>query len=460
MPTTTASIDSATLEVLFEASHDHLVLTDASGRILRASPSACAVYGLSMQALSESNVHTLEAQGVFAPSVTRKVLASQRAEQVLQTTPTGRRVLAEAYPVRVDGRLVRVISRSRDLTDLEQEYAELQRQLDAQLREPEQPPTLEGIEASSPAMRRLVTLLARVAATRASIVLLGESGVGKTALARQVHRQSERAGGPFVEVNCAAIPETLFESEMFGYLPGAFSGAARQGKPGLLEQADGGTLFLDEIGELGLGMQSKLLKVLQDGMVMRLGDTRARQLDFRLIVATHRDLAREVEEGRFRLDLYYRLNVVPAWIPPLRERREEIPALVERQRARLKQRYGLELSLDARQWGYLMSHAWPGNVRELENHLERLCLAGDTALAPSSPPTADPAPPPALDELETESLDLATALDATERRLLERALTQGGGTRAIARRLGISQPSVVRKLAKHGLNRRRPDADE
>jgi len=309
-------------------------------------------------------------------------------------------------------------------------------------------------------MREIALLLKRVAPSDANVLMLGESGVGKTAFAKQLHRWSQRCDGPFIEVNCAAIPENLFESEMFGYQPGAFSGAARQGKAGLLEQAEGGTLFLDEIGELPLLMQTKLLKVIQDGSLTRLGDTRSRRVDFRLVVATNQDLGKQVEAGLFRLDLYYRLNVIPVTLPPLRERREDIPDLVEACLQRLNQRYGRQKILGNQVWSTLMGSDWAGNVRELENWLERAWLSSPTDQI-EVPATQ------AYTEQHTHSLANVSAsplaaplasgeslkeyLERLERDALQTLCHTLPSTYAIAKRLGISQSSVVRRLQRYGI---------
>lgn len=276
----------------------------------------------------------------------------------------------------------------------------------------------------------------------------------------QLHRWSERHHGPFIEVNCAAIPENLFESEMFGYQPGAFSGAARQGKAGLLEQAEGGTLFLDEIGELPLLMQTKLLKVIQDGSLTRLGDTRSRRVDFRLVVATNQDLGQQVAAERFRLDLYYRLNVIPVTLPPLRDRREDIPSLVEACLQRLNQRYGRQKILGNHIWSTLMGSDWPGNVRELENWLERAWLSSptDQIEVPAAPAyTGQPAdsdaqasPPPMTPPIAADE-SLKAYLERLEREALRTLCQTLPSTYAIAKRLGISQSSVVRRLQQYSL---------
>ncbi|OLO04816.1 histidine kinase [Salinicola socius] len=465
-----------TLETLIQTAQDHVFIVDGDGRILDVSPGSAAVYGLRREALRATTVQALQASGVLSPSVSLEVIRTGQPAQIMQRTGTGRQVIAEAFPVYADGKLIRVISRSRDLTDLrllQDEYALLQRRFSEHLKRHHDPEVdsddaLGELVVKSRIMREMVHLLKRSAPTDATVLMLGESGVGKTAFARQLHRWSRRQEGDFVDVNCAAIPESLFESEMFGYQPGAFSGASRQGKAGLLEQAHGGTLFLDEIGELPLSMQSKLLKVIQDGSLTRLGDTRSRQVDFRLVVATNQDLARRVEEGAFRLDLYYRLNVIPVTLPPLRERREDIRGLAERHLDQLNRRYGAEKVLHPGVWATLMSNDWPGNIRELENWLERAWLSAEGGVVGAPAPRgslpgrdafADDSniAEPAREAGQAFGISLApgqtlrSAMDDHERAILETLATTHRTTYALAERLGISQPSVVRKLKRHGL---------
>lgn len=459
-------IDAAILSTVVDTAHDHLFIAAADGRILHVSPGCAAVYGLSREELKASTVHDLVAQGVLRPSVTEEVLRTRRPAQLMQQTGTGRRVIAEAYPVFVDGELVRVVSRSMDLTDvqlLQDEYTLLQQRFSEHLKRGAEASlgdelSLDSLQVRSDVMREIALLLKRVSTSDATVLMLGESGVGKTAFARQLHRWSRRGKGPFVDVNCAAIPESLFESEMFGYQPGAFSGAARQGKAGVLEMADGGTLFLDEIAELPLVMQTKLLKVIQDGYLTRLGDTQPRRVDFRLVVATNQNLARRVESGEFRLDLYYRLNVIPVTLPPLRERREDIPALVELQLERLNQRYEQTKVLHPSLWAELMGRDWPGNIRELENWLERAWLAapGGVIGAPGEEGHAALSAPASVSlggdsAALAEGQTLRQAMEAYESRILTSLCLTARSTYEIAQRLGISQPSVVRKLRRHGL---------
>ncbi|RUR54652.1 sigma-54 interaction domain-containing protein [Vreelandella populi] len=465
-----SDIDRHVLQTIVETANDHFFIVGGDGRVLDISPGAEAVYGVSREVLLASSVQQLQQAGILKPSISLEVMRTQRPVQLMQVTGTGRRVIAEAYPVFVQGKLERIISRSRDLTDLQflqDEYALLQKRFSEHLKRSQAAPNadeqalddaLDSLQVRSQVMRETALLLKRVAPSDANVMMLGESGVGKTAFAKQLHRWSQRRNGPFIEVNCAAIPENLFESEMFGYQPGAFSGAARQGKAGLLEQAEGGTLFLDEIGELPLLMQTKLLKVIQDGSLTRLGDTRPRRVDFRLVVATNQDLAKQVEAGLFRLDLYYRLNVIPITLPPLRDRREDIPDLVEACLKQLNQRYGRQKILDTRVWSTLMGSEWPGNVRELENWLERAWLSSPTDQI-EAPNSYHPTEQPQANATDTSALappiesheTLKEYLTRLERETLLQLSATLPSTYAIADRLGISQSSVVRRMQRYGI---------
>lgn len=462
-----SKIEGLVLKTIIDTAHDHFFIVEADGRILEVSPGSAAVYGLSREELCQTTVQDLVERGVLSPSVTMEVIRTGQPAQVMQHTSTGRRVLAEAHPVFIDGKLVRIVSRSMDLTDLQllqDEYALLQRRFSEHLKRGgsaslDDELGLDSLEVRSGVMREVALLIKRVAPTDATVLMLGESGVGKTAFARQLHHWSKRHQGPFIEVNCAAIPDALFESEMFGYQPGAFSGAARQGKAGMVELAGGGTLFLDEIGELPLSTQTKLLKVIQDGQVTRLGDTVSRRVNFRLVVATNQNLAARVESGDFRLDLYYRINVIPLTLPPLRERREDIPSIAERQLERLNARYGQLKVLHPSVWPELMRGDWLGNIRELENWMERAWLAapgeviglpGSELLAPTAEQSAHQETSPAPATLK-KGQTLKQAMEAYEQGILAGLCQHLPSTYAVAAHLGISQPSVVRKLHKHGL---------
>jgi len=293
---------------------------------------------------------------------------------------------------------------------------------------------------TSPVVRRILALVPRLAATPSTVLITGESGTGKELLARAIHAHSPRAQGPFLTVNCGALPEGLLESELFGHVRGAFTGAVRD-HPGLIARAHGGTLFLDEVGELTPPVQVKLLRVLQDRRVRQVGGTGEIPVDVRFVAATNRDLAAEVEAGRFREDLYYRLNVIHLHLPALRERPEDIPELARHIVERTCRRLGLprkRLTADALQ--LLQAYHWPGNVRELENVLERAVVLEPSELITSGslrdrlPAAAGgrAAPPVALPE---EGIDLEEYLDGVRRSLMEQALERTGGNRRAAARL-------------------------
>src|SRR5512138_2096480 len=299
--------------------------------------------------------------------------------------------------------------------------------------------------AESGAMKAALSAADRVAATDATVLLLGESGTGKSQLARTVHYRSRRAAGPLVEVHCAALPETLLESELFGHEKGAFTGASQR-KPGHLAAAEGGTLFLDEIGEVTPATQVKLLRFLQERQFVPLGATEARRADVRVVAATNRDLAAAVAAGAFREDLYYRLDVFSIRMPPLRERREDVLPIAERFLAS-RGVPAAKLSAEARE--RLLAHAWPGNVRELENALERaLILAGEDAIrADHLGTTTAAARPRKAGDLLGEGFDL----DAFEREVVYAALERAGGNKThAAKLLGITRRRLYTLLASYG----------
>ncbi len=315
------------------------------------------------------------------------------------------------------------------------------------------PPPVPELPVRSGAMRRAEALARRVAGSRATVLLLGETGSGKEVMARRIHRWSPRRTGPFVAVNCAALPEALLESELFGHRRGAFTGAHRD-HPGLFAAAHGGTLLLDEVGEMAPALQARLLRSLEEGAVRPVGGIAARPVDVRVIAATHRDLVSEVEAGRFRRDLYYRLAVFPIRIPPLRERREDLPALAAALLARHATREGRpppalrEEALDL-----LLAHRWPGNVRELDNEMCRALALAEPG-EPVGPEHLSEAlrgaglPPPGTACAPT----LREELERIEAVLIRRALRAHGGRRAAtARALGLSREGLWKKLRRLGL---------
>lgn len=313
----------------------------------------------------------------------------------------------------------------------------------------------DGIVAKSPAMRQALELASKVARYPSPVLITGESGTGKELIARLIHGESDRRDGPFVALNCAAVPETLLESELFGYVRGAFTGADRD-REGLFEAAAGGTLFLDEIGDMPPSLQVKLLRVLQEGEVRRLGETRARRADVRVLAATNRDLADEVKRGRFRSDLYYRIAVVPIHLVPLSQRTEEIPPLVRAFIDKYNRKLGLAIeAMDADAMRCLIEYRWPGNVRELENVVERaMVLANGPTLTVDDLPPHITSPVPAWDDdpLPADELSVKKHSASMERRLIQAALRRTGGnkTRA-AQLLELSSRALHYKVREYGL---------
>lgn len=316
---------------------------------------------------------------------------------------------------------------------------------------------LAGYVVKSPVMIKVIQNIRRIALFDSTVLLTGETGTGKGALASLLHRLSPRKTGEFVHVNCGAIPEHLMESEFFGYMPGSFTGANKGGKKGLVELAQGGILFLDEVDCLPLNLQAKLLHLIQEREFMPVGGIKKVNVDVRFAAATNKDLLKLIEEGHFREDLYYRLNVVPIVIPPLRERKEEILPLALCFLDRLCQRYGVEREFSTSAVKVLLNYQWPGNVRELENVIERCavtsassCITADLLQEYLQEPRVK-APPSQTSAKAAVSSNLNIKVEKLEKAVLEDALRKYGSTRKAAAHLGINQSTVVRKMKKYGI---------
>ena len=351
-------------------------------------------------------------------------------------------------PFKVDEIRV-VVEKALEKKTLTRENRRLKTELRSQARS-------RSLVGTGPAMQRIYDLVAQVAATKSNVLISGESGTGKELVARAIHEQSDRAERPFVAVNCAAIPENLLESELFGHVKGAFTGAV-QNKAGLFETADQGTLFLDEVGELSPTLQVKLLRVIQDKCIRRVGGTGDRRVDVRLLAATNRELEQEVSEGRFREDLYYRLNVIQIGLPPLRERPEDVPLLVHH----FLEKYSAELGKRIRGIAdealeCLLGYAFPGNVRELENVIERAVALSRSDVIEREALSPAVLKPPALStesRIPADGADLERMLASYERGLLMEALQRTGGVKKrAAQLLGVSFRSFRYRLEKLGLD--------
>jgi two-component system response regulator HydG len=309
------------------------------------------------------------------------------------------------------------------------------------------------IVGQSAAIRSLLDKVARVGPTDATVLITGESGTGKELVARELHEASRRSEQPFIAVNCAAITETLLESELFGHAKGAFTGAVRA-RRGMFEEAHGGTLFIDEIGETSPGFQAKLLRVLQEGEVRRVGESTSIKVDVRVIAATNQDLRRAIAEKRFREDLFYRLNVVPLRIPPLRERPEDVPLLATHFLSRFNQRAGMQKVLTADAVARLRGHEWPGNVRELENIIEQ---AASLSLGDQIQATDFHLDGPVVTPIPGRTHRLSDVVEEAERRAIEEAMARCGGDQTrVAKELGVSATTLWRRMKRLGISSDEP----
>lgn len=434
---------------------DEMMLSDANGLILRVSESYERSFGFAHNSIVGKSAFDLEADGTFQPCITAEVIRRREKVNATQTiNRSHRHVMTVGIPL-FDGKgeLAYVICFNtvslEQVNAIQRKYKEMQESLQ---RYSEEIAELRTRTAStslifkSAAMWRLLTLIRNTANTRANVLITGETGVGKSAIAKAIHAISERAKGPFIEINCAVLQETLIEEELFGIRKGATT--AR--KIGKIELADRGALFLDEIGELPPHMQSKLLQVIQEKTIERPTGAKRVEVDFRLIAATNRDLEEAVRDGRFRSDLFYRLNVLRLHIPPLRERVEDIAPMAVRFLGRFCRDYGKSVTMSPRFLSFLERYDWPGNVRELENLMERLVI---TTADPVLDVTHLPAEYVGTGARELDALNvggtLAERMEAFEGRIIREAYNRLGTTVAVAKELGISQATAARKVARY-----------
>ncbi|MFC7289655.1 AAA family ATPase [Herminiimonas sp. KBW02] len=437
---------------IYRNSFDGIFIADGMGNTLMVNEGCERNYGVSASEMIGRHVSEFQRSGLISPVIAMRVIESRQRISAVQETSIGKTIMVTGIPLLDDqGAVRKVIINSRDTTELIQLQEELARAREklhrfemevSQLRMGN--PAIAGLITRSPAMQQITALAQKVAKVNATVLITGESGAGKEVLTRLIHKESAHHKGPFVKINCGAIPRDLLESELFGYEAGAFTGAQRQGKVGMIEVADKGTLFLDEIGELPLDLQVKLLQVLQDRTLTRLGGTRPIHVDVRVVAATNRDLQVMVDARQFRSDLFYRLNVVPLHVPPLRERREDILPLIQHFLDELNAQYDFDKRLSEQALAALLDYDWPGNVRELRNMVERLVVT-----APESLIRSDSLPTllrPTELEGDMANLDIKARSAHFERKIVQEAVERYGSTRAAAKHLQISQSTVVRRL--------------
>jgi PAS domain S-box-containing protein len=448
---------------LVENSHDGVLITDAVS-VLKVNASFGRITGLAPLSLEGKPVADLDSHNHICLASVKEAF-----NYVLQqgSPITLRRELKNQNEIFVTGspvkdkasKVVRVVMNFRDVTELESLEEKLKKisavYLESTAAAGESPKAVQGIVAESPVTKGILDLSMRVAQVDSTVLLTGESGVGKDVLARLIHSLSKRHAQPFISVNCGAIPDNLLESEFFGYEKGAFSGADKEGKPGLFEEADKGTVFLDEVGELPLNLQVKLLKLIQESQCRRLGSVKNIDLDVRIIAATNRDLKKMMADGQFREDLFYRLYVVPIEIPPLRQRREDILPLAMQFLGAYNQKYGVTRTLGQEVLRVMENYDWPGNVRELQNVVERTVVTADSdVLEPRHLPKSVYTEKDSIKPLMQipPGITLREAREILDRQMIEDALSRSKNTRDAARMLGVAHSTVVRQAQKFGLS--------
>ena len=438
---------------ILDSISDAIFIDDAQGFTIWINKASEELYKIKRKEIIGKHVSFLEREGIFTPSVAKIVMEQKKEVSTIHENKDGKRLLTTGIPIMdTDNNMSKIITTTHDITEL----INLQNQLESFQN------TLSGLKAqegftdivaNSPSMYNVIQLTKRLSDVDSTVLITGESGVGKGVIAKLLHDNGNRKDYPYVKVNCGAIPENLIESELFGYESGAFTGSRKNGKKGLFETADKGAIFLDEISELPLNLQVKLLQVIQEREITRVGGVESIPIDVRIISATNKDLMSLVHAGKFREDLYYRLNVVPIGIPPLRERPEDIIPMIRiflnQNNIKMKE----HKEIDSKTIAILMKYPWPGNVRELQNIIERLVITTKgTIIMPENLPSFIYETATGTDTSNLSPVkSLKDALDHAEREILLKTQEQHKTTRAMAKALGVSQPTIVRKLQKYSI---------
>jgi PAS domain S-box-containing protein len=445
------------LEAIINSSYDGIFITDGSGIVLRVNEAYSRITGIKAAEVIGKSMASLVSEGVYDQSVTLLVMEKRESVTISQTVQrSNKQILVTGNPIFDErGKLFRVVTNVRDVTELNQLEKKLSRTRAERLKYQIEVSHLRSLQVKSSElvyrsriMESVLELAAKVAEVNSTVLITGESGTGKELIAKFIHRQGKGDKLPFIKINCGAIPDNLLESELFGYDRGAFTGAKKEGKPGLFELANNGTLFLDEIGEMPPFLQVKLLRALQDKTITRVGGVEPIKVNVRIVAATHRHLAQMVKEGTFREDLYYRLMVVPLHIAPLRDRKEDIPLLIVHFLDKFNQSFGFTKTMLPEVIDRMTEYSWPGNVRELENVIERLIVTtpGDEIDVASLPVSLHVKP-----VLPKPGAKLKEAVESTEKYLLASTLKEYGTLQLAANVLGIDRSTCFRKAVKYGL---------
>ena len=449
------------LDAIIDSSYDGLWVCDSKGKVIRINSASEKINGIKADQVVGKKMEDLVREGLIDRSVSLEVLKAHTAITIIQKLRNGKQILVTGSPVLDDhGQISLVVVNERDITELNrlrnelEESQALARSYRSKLSQAHgKKNLLSQMVIRSESMHRVLDIAMKVAHVESTVLIMGESGVGKGAFAKVIHLASRRKDGPFIRVDCGAIPESLIESELFGYEEGAFTGARTKGKPGHFEIAEGGTLFLDEIGDLTLNVQAKLLRFMEENEVVRIGGTTTKKINTRVIAATNRNLKEMSTKGEFREDLLFRLNVVPLKIPPLRERRDDVPPLIYFFLKLFNQKCSMNKIIGPRAVDCLCRYTFPGNIRELANLVEQLVV-----LTPGKRIDLKDLPSHVLMGesknhvyLARDGRNLPEAVARLEREIIVNALKTYGSQRKAAGPLGINQSTLARKAKRYGI---------
>lgn len=453
-------LDKEYLAKYFDAifnSYNGIWICDGEGRVLRFNKASAKMNGITEAQIVGQHVSKMVEMGYVDRSVTLEVMKTRQPMTILQQClKTNKKLLVTGNPVfDENGNLVLIVSSGRDMTEID-DLAHKLKESEARNERFQQELVKRELKefadklivSRSPGMRQVLSAANQVARFDTNVLITGPSGAGKSLLSYMIYKFSKRKNGPFVRVDCGSIPINLFESEVFGYEKGAFTGAKEAGKLGLFEMAQGGVLFLDEISQLPLELQPKLLRFLEKGEMVRVGSTRVIKLDVRVIAATNVELETEVEKGKFRQDLFYRLNVVPLFVPPLKDRPEDIPFLIRHFVNSFNQRFQTTKSITCEAVEVLTSYHWPGNVRELENLMERLVVMTLEDVIDLKDLPKRLIQPVVIAPRVANKKSLTKAVREFEENLVSVALQEYGTQAKAAKALGVSQATINRKMPK------------
>jgi PAS domain S-box-containing protein len=453
-------------ETVFDKSICGTSVIDGSGQVLYANQALQKLYQLTAEDFVGKNISELVKRGIFNMSVAQKIFVLKKPVSIMQEISSGIKCLTRGVPVfQNNGEIKMIVVNSHDVTELyllKEKLLQSKKLADGykvQLSDMRITQLMkEDVIVRSKKMLDTLDLARRLAAVDTTVLILGESGVGKEVVARLLHKaSSKRLDHAFITINCGAVPHNLLEAELFGYERGAFTGASKEGKCGLFELADGGSIFLDEVGELPLDLQVKFLRVLQERNFKRVGGTKEINVNVRVIAASNKNLLQLVNEGKFREDLYYRLNVVPIKIPPLRERQDDIVALVNHFVQHFNKKYQFNKIISSELVDVMERYNWPGNVRELKNIVERMMVtSGEEILRAENFPIDSPGKVnfDSKSASFTKYGNINKIIEDVEFRVINEVLNNSKTTTIAAKRLGVSRATLARKMKKYGITRR------